>query len=95
LHARTYTQRLVYDTVDYLDNNQMDFTSLVTARNMTAAPGSVLAGVYTGYDVNVLNPTPGVGLSGPGLATESMAWLAGTHYTDTKGTVSVPLRLRP
>ncbi|KAB0663615.1 hypothetical protein F6V25_16190 [Oryzomonas japonica] len=100
LHARTYSQRVVYDTVDYLDNNKMDFTSLTTARAMTAASVAGLAGVYTGYDVNVLNPTPGASggstvLAGTGLATESMAWLAGTHYTDTKGTTPTPLRLRP
>jgi hypothetical protein len=95
LHARTYSQRLVYDTVDYLDNNKMDFTSLTTARALTTAAVSGLVGVYSGYDVNVLNPTPGVGLGGAGLATESMAWLAGTHYTDTKGVVAIPLKLRP
>lgn len=109
LHARTYSQRLVYDTVDYLDNLTMDFSSLTTARAVTAAATAVapasrtaleaaLVGVYTGYDVNVLNPTPGLGttnLAGTGLASESMAWLAGTHYTDTKGTAPIALRLRP
>lgn len=83
VHARTYTQRLVYDTVDYLDNNLMDFTPLVTARVLNPA-------VYSGMEANVLIAAP-IG----GLATESMAWLAGTHYSDSKGQTSVPLRLRP
>lgn len=106
LHARTYSQRLVYDSVDYLDNNKMDFSALTTARNVTALATAVasasrttvekaLAGTYTGYDVNVKNPTPGVGLAGLGLATESMAWLSGTHYTDSKGTTATPMKLRP
>jgi hypothetical protein len=90
VHARTYSQRLVFDTVDFLDNNLMDFTSLTTARALTAAAVPDLAGVYTGKEANVLIAAP-VG----GLATESMAWLAGTHYSDSKGQTPVPLRLRP
>lgn len=100
VHARTYTQRLVYDTVDFLDNNAMNFSSLATARAMTAASVTGLVGIYTGFDVNVLNPTPGQAsgvttLAGTGLATESMAWLSGTHYTDTKGTTPTPMKLHP
>jgi len=100
VHARTYTQRVVYDTVDFLDNNKMDFTALDAARALTAKAITGLVGVYAGYDVNVLNPTPGVAggitvLKGTGLATESMAWLSGTHYTDTKGTTPTAMRLRP
>ena len=89
LHARTYSQRLVYDTADYLDNNKMDFTSLGTARSLTAAGATGLAGVYVGTNVNV-HASDGT------LATESMAWLAGTHYTDgTAGNTLKPLKLRP
>jgi hypothetical protein len=111
IHARTYTQRVVFDTVDYLDNNLMDFSSLNTGRAATLAALPGLADVYTGYDANVLNPNPGsspfipalgtvaarpaVTLAGTGLATESMAWLAGTHYTDTKNIEAIPLRMRP
>ncbi len=100
VHARTYSQRVVYDTVDYLDNTKMDFTSLSSARAMTAAGVTDLVGIYTGYDVNVLNPTPGATggvttLAGRGLATESIAWLSGTHYTDSKGTTPIPMKLHP
>jgi len=75
VHARTYTQRLVFDTVDYLDNNKMDFTALNTARALTTAGVTGLAEIYKGTNVNVH-------ASDGSLATESMAWLAGTHYND-------------
>lgn len=91
VHARTFSQRLVYDSVDYLDNNLMDFTALSTARIVNPA-------IYHGTNRNVF-------ASDGTLATESMAWLSGTHYTDTNGAkppVSLqgtntlyPLRLRP
>jgi len=89
VHARTYTQRLVFDTVDFLDNNTMDFTALTTARAATAAGLPVLANIFKGSNVNV-HASDGT------LATESMAWLAGTHYNDTNlGNFMSPLRLRP
>jgi hypothetical protein len=82
VHARTYTQRLVYDTVDFLDNNRMDFTPLVTARVVSPV-------AFKGTNVNV-HASDGT------LATESMAWLAGTHYNDTNvGNFLSPLRVRP
>jgi hypothetical protein len=77
VHARTFTQKLVYDALDYLDNNTMDFTSLTTSRAMNPA-------VYHGTNVNV-HANDG------SLATESMAWMSGTHYTDaTAGTTFLP-----
>jgi hypothetical protein len=89
VHARTYTQRVVYDTVDYLDNNLMDFTALTTARAMTAAGVSGLAGIYVGNNVNV-HASDGT------LATESMIWLSGTHYNDTNaGNTYSPMKLHP
>ena len=89
VHARTYTQRLVFDTVDFLDNNTMDFTALTTARAATAAGLPGLANVFKGTNVNV-HASDGT------LATESMAWLAGTHYNDkSAGNAVLPLRLRP
>jgi hypothetical protein len=89
LHARSYAQRLVYDTVDYLDDNAMDFTTLATARALTAAGLTGLAGVYSGTNVNVF-------ASDGTLASESMAWLAGTHYSDgSNGNAHLPLKLRP
>lgn len=97
VHARTFSQRLVYDTVDFLDNNTMDFSALTTARAVTASAGAAAAGltnVYKGTNVNVF-------ASNGTLATESMAWLAGTHYTDaqvasgTRTTDLKPLKLRP
>jgi hypothetical protein len=96
VHARTFTQRLVYDAVDFLDNNKMDFSALTTARALSAGlPASAgLAGVFVGTNSNVYaaNGT---------LATETMAWLAGTHYSAaqvlsaTRNTDLLALKLRP
>jgi hypothetical protein len=96
VHARTFTQRLVYDAVDFLDNNTMDFSALSTARALSAGlPVSAgLAGVFVGTNVNVYaaNGT---------LATETMAWLSGTHYSAaqiasaTRTTDLRALKLRP
>jgi hypothetical protein len=82
VHARTFSQRLVYDAVDYLDDNLMDFTALGTARVLNPT-------VYHGTNVNVF-------ASDGTLATEPMAWLAGTHYSDkSSGNTLIELRLRP
>jgi hypothetical protein len=82
LHARTYVQRLVYDSLDYLDNNLMDYSALTSSRALNPA-------VYHGTNVNVF-------ASDGTLATESMAWLSGTHYTDTSsGNTLKPMKLRP
>jgi nitrate reductase cytochrome c-type subunit len=82
VHARTFTQRLVYDALDFLDNNQMDFTALTSARKLDPVN-------FKGTNVNVF-------ASDGTLATEAMAWLAGTHYTDTSsGNTLKPLKLHP
>jgi len=52
VHARTFTQRLVYDTVDFLDDNKMDFSVLTTARTISANVPA-LAGAFIGTNVNV------------------------------------------
>ena len=91
VHARTFTQRLVYDAVDFLDDNQMNFSALGTARALSAGlPASAgLSGVFVGSNVNVF-------ASDGTLATETMAWLAGTHYSaGASGNTLSPLKLRP
>jgi hypothetical protein len=89
LHARTYSQRLVYDTVDYLDNNLMDFSALNSARAMTTANVAGLVDTFKGNNVNV-HASDGT------LATESMIWLSGTHYNDTNvGNAMSPMKLHP
>ncbi|MDD2582510.1 MAG: hypothetical protein PHR66_11010 [Desulfuromonadaceae bacterium] len=86
LHARTFVQRLVYDSLDFLDNNSMDFTSLTSARVLNPT-------IYHGTNVNVR-------ASDGTLATESMIWLSGTHYNDPGaiagvGTLLKPMKLHP
>ena len=86
VHARTFVQRLVYDALDFLDNNMMDWTTFASARALNPT-------IYHGNGVNVLfvdDPA-----NGKTLGTESMIWLSGTHYTDTKGTTFVPMKLHP
>jgi hypothetical protein len=87
VHARTFTQRLVYDALDFLDNNAMDFTALTSSRALNPT-------IYHGTNVNVF-------ASDGTLATESMIWMSGTHYSAaqsasaTKGTDLVPMKLHP
>ncbi|MEI6704110.1 MAG: hypothetical protein WCL71_11340, partial [Deltaproteobacteria bacterium] len=87
LHARTFVQRLVYDALDYLDNNKMDFTALTSARKLNPT-------VYYGTNVNVF-------ASNGTLASESMIWMSGTHFSAakatsaTKNTDLVPMKLHP
>jgi hypothetical protein len=95
LHARTYSQRLVYDTVDFLDNNLMDFSALTAARSVSEVGAmntnafTPLVGVYKGTNINV-HASDGT------LATEFMIWLSGTHYTDTAvGNAMVHMKLHP
>jgi hypothetical protein len=86
VHARTFSQRLVYDALDFLDNNTMDFTALTSARKLNPA-------IYYGTNINVR-------ASDGSLATESMIWMSGTHYTDPGaiagvGTLLKPMKLHP
>lgn len=86
VHARTFTQRLIYDALDFLDNNTMDFTTLTSARKLNPT-------IYHGTNVNVR-------ASDGTLATESMIYLSGTHYTDPGaiagvGTLLKPMKLHP
>ncbi len=86
LHARTFTQRLVYDVIDFFDDGNINFSTLATARATTPT-------IYKGWNVNVR-------ASDGSLATESMIWLSGTHYSDPGAVAGVntkltPMRLRP
>ena len=87
VHARTFTQRLVYDALDFLDDNSMDYSALASARALNPA-------IYHGTNVNVR-------ASNGTLGTESMIWMSGTHYSDpgagtaNVNTLLVPLKLHP
>jgi hypothetical protein len=86
VHARTFTQRLVYDALDFLDNNSMDFSALTSSRALNPT-------IYNGTNVNVR-------ASNGTLATESMIWMSGTHYNDPGaiagvGTLLKPMKLHP
>jgi hypothetical protein len=86
LHARTFSQRIVYDALDYLDNNTMDFTALTSSRTLNPA-------IYFGTNVNVR-------ASDGTLSSESMIWMSGTHFNDPGaiagvGTLLKPMKLHP
>ncbi|KAA0894942.1 hypothetical protein [Oryzomonas rubra] len=93
VHGRTFSQRLVYDTIDFLDDGVMNFSTLTTARTLNPA-------IYNGYNVNVYVNNSLVPAT-QALATESMIWLSGTHYSQaksgsaTKATDFVPMKLHP
>jgi len=80
-HARTFVQRVVYDSLDFLDDNQMNFTALTSSRALNPA-------IYHGTNINVR-------ASNGTLATESMAWMTGTHYTDPGAVTGVNTLLKP
>jgi hypothetical protein len=81
VHARTFVQRVVYDSLDYLDDNQMNFTALTSSRALNPT-------IYHGTNINV-RAADGT------LATESMAWMTGTHYTDPGAIAGVTTLLKP
>jgi hypothetical protein len=87
-HARTYTQRLQYDTIDYLDDRQMNFSSLNTAR--TAYPAKFFGNnANTGY---LASDFP--------VASEGILWLSGTHPNNNEilppnTTTVIRVKLRP
>jgi nitrate reductase cytochrome c-type subunit len=93
VHARTFSQRLVYDTIDFLDDGKMNFTTLTTARTLNPT-------IYHGYNINVYVNNALVPAN-QALATEQMIWLSGTHYTQsksasaTKATDFLPMKLHP
>jgi hypothetical protein len=90
VHGRTYSQRLQYDTVDFLDDLKMNFSALNTAR--TVYPEKFYGNnANTGYDVDLVNFP---------VASDGMLWLSGTHpnnneLTPPDNTSVLRLKLRP
>ncbi len=81
-HARTYVRRLIYDSIDYLDDKQMNYSTGATAQAALPAVYTKAATAYTGgapYLGGTL--TPGT--------TAAMAYLIG--WTNT-GAWSTPER---
>ncbi|UFS71059.1 cytochrome c3 family protein [Geomonas sp. RF6] len=67
VHGRTYSQRLQYDTIDFLDDLKMNFSALDTARKVWPQKfyGNNANTGYTGTEFPV--------------ASEGILWLSGTH----------------
>ncbi|NJD90487.1 MAG: cytochrome C [Geobacter sp.] len=73
-HARTYTRRLLYDSIDYLDDGSLNMTVGATALARSAVSTSLVSGFYgkgaTAYTDNTLT-TPASG------TTESILFILG------------------
>ncbi len=82
VHARTYVRRLVYDSIDWLDDNNMNFSTGATA--LTALPA-----VYTKGSSAYTGGAPYAGGTLTTGTTASMAYLIG--WTGT-GAWSTPER---
>jgi hypothetical protein len=80
VHARTYVRRLLYDTIDFLDDKTMNLSSGATA--IATSPGTYGKGAtaYTDSTLTVLAPG----------TTEAMVYLIG--WSRTNGTWSSPER---
>ncbi|MCM0082544.1 NapC/NirT family cytochrome c [Geomonas sp. Red32] len=92
-HARTYSRRLIYDSIDFLDNGKLDMSVSGTATAISAISGNVngianpVAGLYTKGSTAYTNGTLTVLANG---TTESMLYLVG--WSRSTGAWSSPER---
>jgi hypothetical protein len=79
-HARTYTRRLIYDSLDFLDDGRLNMTVSATAKTLSTTTGSAVFGLYT-KGTNAYNST-GTAITTPYSGTsESMLFLIGWNRT--------------
>ena len=81
-HARTYVRRLIYDTIDWLDNNKMDFSSGATAK-------ATFPLLYV-QDTKAYNTAGGTITTLFGTTTQDMVYLLG--FSRTTGAFNTPER---
>jgi formate-dependent nitrite reductase cytochrome c552 subunit len=86
-HGRTFTRRLIYDTIDFLDDGKINLTSGATALAQSQTQGSLVYGLY-GKGSQAFTDGTLTELS-PGT-TESMVYLIG--WTRGTGTWNTPER---
>jgi hypothetical protein len=93
-HARTYSRRLIYDSLDFLDDGSLNMSVSTTAKALSLLPNSGVAalfggvnGLYTKGATAYTNGTLSVLASG---STESMLYLVG--WNRTTGAWSTPER---
>jgi hypothetical protein len=79
-HARTYVRRLLYDTIDFLDDKTINMSSGATARATSSSIYGKGDTAYTDSTLTVLAP----------YTTEAMVYLIG--WNRTNGTWSTPER---
>lgn len=73
-HARTYTRRLIYDTIDFLDDGKLNLSVSTTATAIMPATFGKGANAYTDGTLTTLSPG----------TTESMIFLIGWNRTTGK-----------
>ncbi|GFO55700.1 hypothetical protein GMSM_27070 [Geomonas sp. Red276] len=94
-HARTYARRLIYDSIDFLDNGKLDMSVSATAIAVSAVSGNIngipnpVAGLYTkgAAAYNVVNGALSTDFAG---TSESMPFLIG--WSRSTGAWSTPER---
>ena len=72
-HARTYSRRLLYDTIDYLDNGVMDKTVGATALTKSGTVGSPVFGLFGKDHLKAFEDSTLTNLQAP--TTEAMVFL--------------------
>jgi hypothetical protein len=79
-HARTYSRRLIYDSLDFLNDGILNRNVSTTAISLSNTIGSAVAGLYT-KGTNAYNST-GTAITTPYSGTsESMLYLIGWNRT--------------
>ncbi|HJV67226.1 MAG TPA: hypothetical protein VJ550_15945 [Geomonas sp.] len=73
-HARTYSRRLIYDSIDFLDDGRLNRSVSATAINLSNTTGTAVAGLYGKGATAYTDGTLRVLASG---STESMLYLVG------------------
>jgi hypothetical protein len=88
-HARTYSRRLIYDSLDFLDDGSLNMSVGAKAVSLSSDATSAVAGLYT-KGTNAYNST-GAAITTPYSGTsESMLFLIG--WNRTSGAWTAPER---
>ncbi|HJV35705.1 hypothetical protein [Geomonas sp.] len=86
-HARTYSRRLIYDSIDFLDDGTLNRSVSASAINLSKTTGTAVAGLYGKGTTAYTDGTLKIVASG---TTESMLYLVG--WNRSTGAWSSPER---
>jgi|GEM_PF-2494701 len=88
-HARTYSRRLIYDSLDFLDDGVLNMSVSATAINMSKVTTNPMAGLYT-KGTAAYNTANGAITAPAANTSESMLYLIG--WNRTTGAWTLPER---